>query len=540
VSSDLSATSTQETPIPDRLARVRNTGTGALLVATGILSSRLVGLVRQRIFAHYLGSSDAADAFAFAFRVPNVLQNLFGEGVLSASLVPVYSGLLARQDDVEAGRVAGAIAALLAAATSVLVLGGVVTAPWLVALLAPGFSPQTRQLATLLVQVLFPGAALLAMSAWALGILNSHGKFFWSYTAPVLWNAAMIAALLIFGGRRGENDLVVIMAWASVVGSALQLAIQLPGVLSSGRHIKLAFDAKRPGVQIVLKNFLPVVAGRGVVQISGYLDAVLASLVAPGAVVALTYAQLIYMLPVSLFGMSVSAAELPAMSSEFGAASEVAEALRTRLGVALRRVAFFVVPSAMAFLALGDVVVGAIYQGGKFTATDTTWVWGILAGSSIGLLAGTMGRLYASTWYALKDTRRPMRFAMIRVALTVVLGLVLAFPVRTALGLEAKWGVVGLTVGAGLAGLVEFWLLKRSIGERIGEVGVPPWHVIRLWMAAAVSAAAATAVHTAIPGRHPVVTALLVLGTYGVLYVAATTALRVSEARMLMLKLRRR
>ena len=523
-----------------RLARVRNTRLGAALVATGILASRIAGLVRQRVFTHYLGVSDAADAFAFAFRVPNLLQNLLGEGVLSATFVPVYAGLLARHDEAEAGRVAGAVAAILALGMSALVLVGVLAAPALVAVLAPGFPAEKQALATSLVRILFPGAALLALSAWALGILNSHGRFLWSYLAPVAWNAAMIAALLGWGERTGPDALVRIVAWGSVAGSALQLAVQLPGVLLLCRTLRLSFDARREGVRATFRSFGPVVAGRGVTQLSGWLDAVLASLVAPGAVAAMGYAQLLYMLPVSLFGMSVSAAELPAMASEFGEADAVAAALRGRLRTALGRVAYFVVPSAVAFLALGGHVVALVYQGGRFTAADARWVWAILAGSAIGLVAGTMGRLYASAWYALRQPRVPMRVALLRVGLTLAFGLLLAFPVRSALGLAAMWGVAGLTAGAGLAAIVEFLVLRRSLAARIGDVRVSAGSLLRLWGMAGVSAGAALGVAALLPGSGPVVRALLTLGTYGAAYLLLTAAAGVAEANALVARLRRR
>ena len=531
---------TEDTSLPDRLARVRNTSLGAAFVATGILTSRLMGLVRQRVFAHYLGNSDAADAFAFAFRVPNVLQNLLGEGVLSASFVPVYAGLLARHDEREAGRVAGAIAGLLALGMSGLVLLGVLLAPLLVAVLAPGFPPAKQALATSLVRVLFPGAALLAMSAWALGILNSHGRFLWSYLAPVAWNAAMIGALVGWGGRTSPDALVLVVAWGSVVGSALQLLVQLPGVLLLCRHLRLSLAMRLDGVRTTLRSFGPVVTGRGVAQLSGWLDAVLASLVAPGAVAAMGYAQLLYMLPVSLFGMSISAAELPAMASEIGAADEVAAAIRARLISALRRVAFFVVPSAVGFLALGNHVVALVYQGGRFTATDATWVWSILAGSSLGLVAGTMGRLYSSAWYAMRQPSIPMRVALLRVALTLVFGLLLAFPVRRAFDLPATWGVAGLTAGAGAAAIIEYLVLRRTLALRIGDAGVPVPHLLRLWVAAGSAAAAGALVSVSLPGPGPVVRALLTLVTYGATYLLATAALGVGEAKGLLARLRRR
>ena len=173
----------------------------ARLVAAGILLSRIAGLVRDRVFAHYFGNSDAADAFRAAFRIPNFLQNLFGEGVLSASFIPVYANLLAREEREEADRVASAIFCLLSLVVSSLVLIGVLATPLLIDALAPGFDGTKRELTITLVRILFPGAGLLALSAWCLGILNSHRRFFISYTAPVAWNLVMIASLIGFGGH---------------------------------------------------------------------------------------------------------------------------------------------------------------------------------------------------------------------------------------------------------------------------------------------------------------------------------------------------
>src|SRR6202142_1858967 len=188
----------------------------AFLVGAGIFLSRIAGPVRPRIFAHYFGNSDAADAFNAAFRIPNFLQNMFGEGVLSASFIPVYAGLLARKDDEEARRTAGAVAALLALTTSVLILIGLVATPYLIDAIAPGFHGDKRELTIRLVRILFPGAGLLVMSAWCLGVLNSHPRFFASYAAPVAWNAVMIAALVWYGPRSGQDRLAVEIAFASV------------------------------------------------------------------------------------------------------------------------------------------------------------------------------------------------------------------------------------------------------------------------------------------------------------------------------------
>lgn len=512
----------------------------AFLVAAGIFFSRVAGLIRDRVFAHYFGNSAAADVFKAALRIPNFLQNLFGEGVLSASFIPVYASLLARDDKEEARRTAGAVAALLALTTSVLVLLGVLTAPWLIEAIAPGFHGEKRELTVLLVRILFPGAGLLVGSAWCLGVLNSHRKFFLSYSAPVLWNLAMIAGMIAFGAGRAQNSLVVITAWASVAGSALQVLVQLPTVLRLLGGLKLSFAHQAEHVRAVIHNFFPVFISRGVVQISAYVDAFLASWLPDGGVAALAYAQTLYTLPVSLFGMSVSAAELPLMSSATGGADEVAAALRARLNSGLRQITFLVVPSVAGFLVLGDVIVAAIYQSGRFTHNDATYVWGILAGSTVGLLASTLGRLYSSGFYALRDTRTPLRFAILRVLLTMLLGYLAALPLPRLLGIEQRWGVAGLTISAGIASWVEFTLLQRGIRQRIGQVGVPLAFLAQVWIAALIAAAAGRGTFLALGHHGPIPTAVAVLSVYGIFFFGVTYLLKLPEAHSMLGMLRRR
>jgi putative peptidoglycan lipid II flippase len=381
-----------------------------------------------------------------------------------------------------------------------------------------------------LVRILFPGVGLLVFSAWCLGILNSHGHFFLSYTAPVVWNAAMIATMWGFGRRYAQYPLAEILAWGAVAGSALQVGVQFPVVLGllKGLHLTLKYHTEN--VRTVVRNFTPVFVGRGVVQISAYVDALLASLLPTGAVAALAYAQTLYTLPVSLFGMSVSAAELPQMSGALGNEEEVASILRGRLNSGLRQIAFFVLPSAVAFLVLGDVIVAAIYQTGRFTRGDVVYVWGILAGSTVGLLSSTLSRLYSSTYYALRDTRTPLRFAIIRVVLTTALGYLCAIPLPPALGIEPRWGVAGLTISAGMASWIEFLLLRRRLNQRIGQTGLPGNQLAKLWIAAVAGAVAGRGIHYLIPHWPPIVTAALVLGPFGLIYFAAAHALGVDEA----------
>jgi len=293
-------------------------------------------------------------------------------------------------------------------------------------------------------------------------------------------------------------------------------------------------------VREVVRSFLPVVAGRGVVQLSAYIDNVIASWLPSGMVAALAYAQTLYTLPVSLFAMSISAAALPSMS----AAQGTRETLREQLAAGLRAIAFPVVPSVVAFLAFGDVAVAALFRGGRFGPQDVRDVWLILAGSTVGLLAATCARLYSSTFYALRDTRTPLKYASVRVLLTAALGVLCGLWLPRALHLDPKLGAVGLTASAGVAGWVEFALLRHGISQRVGKADLPAGLLARLWAAAIGAGAAGMAVRFLLAGLPAtrlgaVAKAAAVFGCFGVLYLLLALAFRVPEASAAVQRARR-
>lgn len=508
-------------------------------VAFGILVSRLTGLIRERVIGHFFGISAVADAFRAAIRIPNLLNNLFGEGVLSASFVTVYSKLRALEKDEEAKHVAAAVFGLLSVVCSVLVLVGVSLTPVLIDVIAPGFKGEERALTIHIVRILFPGTGLLVMSAWCLGVLNSHRRFLLSYMAPVAVNITMILALVIFGGRSPQNELVLKLAWAFVIGSGLQFVVQIPKVLQLLPGFRPALEVRSAHLRSVIRNFGPIFFSRGVVQVSAYIDSMIASWLPRGAVAALGYSQVISILPISLFSMSVSAAELPVLSSAIGSEEEIAALLRQRLSAGLRRIAFFIIPSAVAFLLLGDVLVGALYESGHFHHADTVYVWSVLAGSAVGLLATSLGRLYSSAFYALLDTRTPLYFAIVRVILTTGLGLLFALPMPHWIGIDQKWGVAGLTVSAGIAGWIEFTLLRRALSQRIGKTTLPAAFTLKLWSVAFLAGSLCYLVKQALGTAHPLLLALAIVPAYGVIYFAGTLMLGVDESRVALASVRR-
>jgi len=353
-------------------------------------------------------------------------------------------------------------------------------------------------------------------------------------------NIVMIATLAVFGGRMNDKSLVVIAAWGLVVGAFAQFAIQLPAVFRYAKHLRFALDMTVEPVREVIRNFTPVIVGKGVVQLSGYVDNLIATLLSTAAVSALSYAQIISFLPISLFGMSVAAAELPQLSRMTGTHEEIAAGMRKRLERGLRQIAFFVVPSATAFILIGDAIVAALYQGGRFHRADTLIVWYILIGSTLGLLAITLGRLYSNAFYALRDTKTPLRYAIVRVVLTTVLGYLCAIPLPKLLGIDAQWGAAGLTASAGVAGWVEMLMLRSTLNARIGRTGLPVDYVAKLWASAAAGAAAAWGMKLTLPTLHPVIAAIAILGPYGAVFFAGTFALRIPEASNAIARIARR
>ena len=541
---------------------------GSSMVGAGILLSRVSGLARETALAAFIGVGGVVDAVVAATKIPNLLQNLLGEGTLSASFIPVYTRLLADGRDEDAGRVAGAVAGLLATVAAAFVVVGVVFAGPITAVVAPGFTGDRFDLTVTLVRIITPSIGFLVMSAWCLGVLNSHRRFFLSYVAPVLWNVAQIAALVTLGlAGLANTELAVALAWAMLVGAALQFGVQLPGVLRLSRNLRPSLDVRTPGVPTVLRNLAPVVAGRGAVQLLSFVELMLASFLARGAVSLLGFATRLHTLPISLFGMSVAAAALPDLSS---LEPSDRQRLSRLLSPGLARIAFFVVPTALGFFVLGDFIVAMVFQYGAFSRIETVAVWLTLAGSSVGLLANTSSRLLQSALYGAGDTRHPAMYSVLRLVVAAAVGAVLmlqfdrlvlsetgialaegaALPalsplpadVRAAAGNGTlRLGAVGLTLASGMSSWLEYALLRRRVRQAFGiTVRAGGGALRRILLALLPAAAVALASRPVVDDLHRLLAGPLVVGLTGAAYLAAALAQSVPEARALWEPVRRR
>ena len=498
----------------------------------------------------------AADAFTTASQIPNLLQNLLGEGVLSASFVPVYSKLLDDEDPKESSRVAGAIGALLLAITGICVGIFVLAARPITSVLAFGLSGEKFEIVVDLVQIMALGMGFLVMSAWCLGVLNSHRRFFLPYAAPVIWNACQIVALYLMWAR--DWDLVDAargLALAVTIGGLLQLLIQLPTVLRLAQGMRFRPTTQDPSVLEIRRRFVPAVLGRGVVQISAYLDLMLATLLATGAIAALIKAQLLYTLPVSLFAMSVAAAELPELSRLVTDPQSLAQ--RTQRG--LKQIAFWMLLASFVSIAAGDLIVRVLFEGGKFDSTDAVLVWFVLAAYAVGLPAIGASRLLQNTCYAIGDTRGPARIAGIRVLVsaTVALGIMFSLD-RVIVGPDSlitngawisssplpadlraiegpvRLGAVGLAAGSALGAWVELMALSALCRRHLPHLASPTRSLYKPAVAAALSFVLTAALRLLLPDLALLVAAPVVIGAAVVSYVAIGSRIGVQETRLLL------
>ncbi|WP_437291592.1 murein biosynthesis integral membrane protein MurJ [Sorangium sp. So ce406] len=500
------------------------------MVTAGIILSRLVGLLRQRVTAHFFGTSELADVLAAAFRAGNITQNLLGEGTLSATFIPVYARLRAAGDARRAAHFAlSALGLLLVAAVAASALG-VLAAPWLSFLVAAGFSEEKLASTTRIVRIVFPMTGLLVLSAWGLGVLNAHRRFFLPYAAPVAWSAAQIAGLLVCGawlGMRGE-PLAEALAWSAFAGAALQLALLLPSARSLLGGLTPRLDARDPSVREAGGKLPAALLGRGIIQVSGLVDTLLVSFLGTGANAAFNYAQTVYLLPMSILGTGEAAVALPEMARDT-AEADVArrnEAMSRRLGASLARITVLTVPTTAVFMLLGRELITLLLQTGTFDRASTARVEPLVCAYGLALLGNAAGRVLITACFALGDTRTPARYALYRVLVSTGLALLLM----------QRLDVLGVVLGAVIAGWVEAIALARRVRREIGGLGLDQIRIGRVAALTAVSVGSGVALRAALPDALAATPwgAALILATCGGAFAAAAPALGLFSLRSLL------
>ena len=466
---------------------MRRSGPG--VAAAGIGLSRFSGVARSVLVTNILGIGLIGDAFAAAQRVPNILQNLFGEGALSAAFVPEYSRLL-ESDPKEAGKLAGGILSFLLCLVAGLTAVAFLATEPITRSIAWGFTGERFDLTVQLVRIIILGTAVLVMSAWCLAILNSHGRFFLGYAAPVAWNICQIIVLIVLAISEVTGSTAAeALAWALVIGSLIQVLIQIPTVLRGNRNIRFNLLWKEPSTALVLRRFVPAVAGRGALQLSSFMDLALASLLSIGAASALAAAQAIYLLPVALIATSIVAVELPELSRSPGTAT-----IHERVNKRLLQMLWLVGPILALYFAAGAPIADFLFNLGGLRNSidpgDLTVIGFALGAYALGLPALLSSRLLQSVCFSTGDTTTPSRIALARVLLSAGLGLVLMFQfeqvvvinqtlvgfgdwnfvwgplpdaARNAQQLPPRLGPVGLALGSAIGAWFEFWWLRKHV-----------------------------------------------------------------------------
>ena len=536
---------------------------GAKKIGTGILLSRLAGLLRESLLRSVLGLGPAADAFTAALRIPNLLQNLLGEGSLSSSFIPVYSKLLSEGKEKEAGHTAGAVAGLLIAFTGALTLLGILIARPIAKLLTPGFSSEKLDLTADLIKITTAGIGFLVLAAWCLGVLNSHRKFFLSYVAPVIWNAAQIVILFIAIGKDWDPVKAArAAAWGLFIGGVIQLLFQFFGVSRLRTKICFSFSWKNEHVKEIIRRFNPTILGRGVVQISAYFDLVLASLLVTGAVAALMSAQVLYILPISLFAMSIAAAELPEMSRNTDS-----QHLSNRLNQGIKQTSFLMLLTSVIYMTIGDQIIGVIFQWGSFDRDDSIAVAATLAAYSLGIPAIGISRIYQSALYANGDTKTPAFSATLRVIISLIIGLLLMFPLdrlfisNSALekvpgSIVGDWGplsqslrslpenphlgAVGLAVGSAIAAWAEMVFLARKTNKKVTPESSPYSPMVKLLPATFSALMISIIARLLLSDANAVINCLVCIPAATLAYIAVSSKNGVQESVVLLEGLKRK
>jgi putative peptidoglycan lipid II flippase len=400
---------------------VRSAGVMSLMT----LISRVLGYVRDNLQAQILGASRSADAFIIAFRIPNLLRRLVGEGAFTAAFVPTLSEYTRPERRRELWGFAALVFWTMACVLMVLSAAGVLLSPGIVKALAYGFSgiEEKFDLTVSLNRLMFPYLLFIGLAALVQGILNVHGRFAVPAFTPVLLNLAIIGAALFAAPHMAEPAYA--FAWGVLAGGALQLGFQIPFVMRLGMRFPIGVSFRHPGVRQIGRLMLPGLFGMGITQITLLLDSFFASLMREGSVSALYYSGRINELALGSFAISVSTVILPTLSRQ--AAAGLVDEMRATLLYGLRVVAFITLPAAVGLMVLRGPIVSVLFERGRFSAEDTSYVAHALLFYAVGLFPFGAVKILAPAFYSQKDTRTPALTAAITLGAHVVFVSVLSF-----------------------------------------------------------------------------------------------------------------
>jgi len=462
----------------------RSVARSAGIVSIAVMFSRVLGLIRETIFAKYFGAGFLYDAFLVGFRIPNILRDLFAEGALSAAFVKVFTDYQLKKNEVEAWRLASLIFNALAVVLSIITILGILFAPYIVPLLAWGFPPEKAALAVTLTQIMFPFILLVALAAVAMGVLNTKGRFGVPASASTAFNIFAIIfglglAFYLSGGvweaSSDKNAVpgaaaqwaIIGMAIGTLIGGAAQLAIQIPSLLRVGFSFSPVLSFTDEGVRRVMRLMGPAIIGTSAVQVKVLVDTFIVSGI-EGGNSWLSYAFRLMQFPIGLFGVAIGTAAIPTLSRL--ASENNFDQFRSTLSGAIKLVFLLAIPSACGLIVLGEPIVRLLYERGEFTAFDTDMTaWG-LAAYSLGLAGYAAIKVLSPSFYALDDAKTPMYVSLASIAVHVVTSFGMMKLLST-VGVTAErpdgFGHVGVALATSTVALVNFLALVFLMRRRI-------------------------------------------------------------------------
>ena len=425
----------------------------SLILTLAALASRLLGWIRLLVIGSQFGATNELDAYFAAFRIPDAIFQLVVAGALSAALIPVFSGYRARGEEDEAWRLASSVINLVLIALAAFSAVMAITAPWVVPIIAPGFDAETTELTVRMTRLMLLSPVFVGMGAVVSGLLNSHERFTLPAIAPLVYNLAIIAAAVILAPLVGVEGLAI----GVVIGSILHLAIQLPALRGVGQRYDLTLGLGHPGVRQVVWLMGPRMLGLAAGQLNFIVSTVLASGLAVGSVTAYNYAFQLSQIPVGVLGVSVAVALFPTFSRD-AALGRIAE-IRRQLSTSLRVLIFLAAPLTAITIVLAGPIAAVFFQYGLFSAEASERTAGALVFFSIGLGGHIVVHVMTRAFYAMQDTRTPVLWAIVAVAINVPLMIVLAGP----MGIEGL--ALALSISATLEVLGLVWALRQRIGS---------------------------------------------------------------------------
>jgi putative peptidoglycan lipid II flippase len=426
--------------------------------------SRIFGLIRDMLRAYYFGTSIAADAFTVAFRIPNLFRELLGEGTMSAAFVPVYTEYLTKKSKKDAMQLALAMGSLLIIILSLLTILGITFAPQFVMVMAKGFMriPEKFQLTVSLTRILFPYIFFISLAAFVMGILNSHKQFFIPALTPVALNLCMIVGMVGFARYLGKTpeQQVYALAWAALIGGIAQLIIQLPSLYKKGFRFSLNFDWKHSGVVKIVKLIVPRLFGMAVREINILVDTFLAALLVTGSVAALEYGSRLMMLPLGVFGVAIGTAVLPTLSAQ--ASNGDYDQLKNTLSFAIRLIFLILLPASIGLIILRRPIIQLLLQRGEFGLEKALPMTSqALLFYSVGLVPFGLIKGVVPVFYAMQDTKTPVKISAIALVVNVTLNLILM----------QYLGLGGLALASSISAAVNVSLLLFVLRKKIGMIG---------------------------------------------------------------------